>query len=139
MPSQLPLAEGRHNHPPRCCCISINDEDFSTYRTDRCPLCPEHGELVPGVECPQCHQPAGRPHTDFCTLEPGKVWDGVLPHPTGPKPENPYCMRCGKHLGKPFHETNEHDDAHPACAYPHLNHGDGRGCETDDCPKHGGR
>ena len=25
--------------------------------------------------------------------------------------ENPYCMRCGKHLGMPFHETNEHDEA----------------------------
>lgn len=26
----------------------------------------------------------------------------------------------------------------PACAYPHLVHGDGRGCETDDCPRHSG-
>lgn len=25
--------------------------------------------------------------------------------------ENPYCMRCGKHLGMPNHETNEHDEA----------------------------
>jgi len=25
--------------------------------------------------------------------------------------ENPYCMKCGKHLGMPFHETNEHDEA----------------------------
>lgn len=24
---------------------------------------------------------------------------------------NPYCMRCGEHLGMPFHETNEHDEA----------------------------
>ena len=25
--------------------------------------------------------------------------------------ENPYCMRCGRHLGMAFHETNEHDEA----------------------------
>ena len=25
--------------------------------------------------------------------------------------ENPYCMKCGKHLGMPFHETNEHEEA----------------------------
>lgn len=27
------------------------------------------------------------------------------------EPENPYCMRCSKHLGLMFHETNEHDRA----------------------------
>lgn len=35
------------------------------------------GELAPrllGVECPQCHQPAGRPHTEYCTLSPDAVW-----------------------------------------------------------------
>ena len=31
--------------------------------------------------------------------------------PIGPRPENPYCMRCSRHLGSPFHETNEHDEA----------------------------
>jgi hypothetical protein len=25
--------------------------------------------------------------------------------------ENPYCMICSRHLGMPFHETNEHSDA----------------------------
>ncbi|MGH2671105.1 MAG: hypothetical protein ACRDH5_18685 [bacterium] len=30
-----------------------------------------------GVECPQCHQPAGRPHTDYCTLSPDAVWPGL--------------------------------------------------------------
>lgn len=25
--------------------------------------------------------------------------------------KNPYCSRCSMHLGKPFHETNEHDEA----------------------------
>lgn len=24
---------------------------------------------------------------------------------------NPYCSRCSHHLGKSFHETNEHDEA----------------------------
>jgi hypothetical protein len=33
------------------------------------------------------------------------------PVATGPKPENPYCMRCSRHLGKSFHETNEHNEA----------------------------
>lgn len=33
----------------------------------------------PGVECPQCHTPVGRPHTEYCTLAPDQVWDGVLP------------------------------------------------------------
>lgn len=33
------------------------------------------------------------------------------PEATGPKSENPYCMRCSKHLGSAFHETSEHDAA----------------------------
>ena len=33
------------------------------------------------------------------------------PVPTGPRSQNPYCMRCSKHLGIAFHETNEHDEA----------------------------
>lgn len=37
------------------------------------------GQLVqPTVECPQCHQPAGRPHTDYCTLSPNAVWTDQL-------------------------------------------------------------
>lgn len=37
------------------------------------------GELVaPTVECPQCHQAAGRPHTDYCTLSPDAVWSDQL-------------------------------------------------------------
>lgn len=93
-----------HNHPPRCCCSTrdvIDGLDGKWHQTGEddahpvaqceapycgriCPACPEHGELAPTVECPQCHQPAGRPHTDYCTLAPGKVWDGVLP--TTPAP-----------------------------------------------------
>lgn len=55
--------------------------------TDRTPDMSEQAdpdEPALTVECPQCHQPAGRPHTDYCTLAPGKVWDGVLP--TTPAP-----------------------------------------------------
>ena len=66
--------EGRHNHPPRCCCSPVGK--YGTTSVDRCPLCPEHGELTPSIECPQCHQPIGRPHTDFCTLAPDRVWPG---------------------------------------------------------------
>lgn len=25
--------------------------------------------------------------------------------------ENPYCMKCSRHLGMPFHETSEHEAA----------------------------
>ena len=31
------------------------------------------GHLAP-IGCPQCHQPIGRPHTEFCTLAPDRVW-----------------------------------------------------------------
>lgn len=51
----------------------------------RCPSCFRFEQHTPEciwginpVECPQCHQPTGRPHTDFCTLTPGQVWDGAL-------------------------------------------------------------
>ena len=66
--------DGRHNHPPRCCC----DDGPELGGSGPCPACPEHGELAPGIECPQCHQPIGRPHTEFCTLAPDRVWpDGI--------------------------------------------------------------
>jgi hypothetical protein len=32
------------------------------------------GTLASSIECPQCHQPIGRPHTEFCTLAPDRVW-----------------------------------------------------------------
>lgn len=66
------------------------------------------GQLA-GVECPQCHQPIGREHTEYCTLAPGKVWDGVLPEPVsyeGPAP----TPNCGiRDLTR---------DDMPACTYP---------------------
>lgn len=65
--------DGRHNHAPVCCCVFRPE--------DPCPACPKHGELAQGVECPQCHQPIGRPHTEFCTLDPDRVWPaGHLVH-----------------------------------------------------------
>jgi hypothetical protein len=42
---------------------------------DMCGLEPS----VAGLVCPKCRQPIGRPHTEFCTLAPGRVWNGVLP------------------------------------------------------------
>lgn len=65
-----------HNHPPRCCCdIPPGDMDpADADPTYLCPACPDHGQLAQGVECPQCHQTAGRPHTDYCTLAPERVW-----------------------------------------------------------------
>ena len=73
-----------HNHPPRCCC---DPTCAATLAGDRCaehtcPGCPEHGLLASkpaGITCPQCHAQIGQPHTDYCTLAPGRVWDGVLP------------------------------------------------------------
>lgn len=64
MSTELQFPDSRHNHSPRCCCPPgwIDQPDVP------CPACPDHGELAPTVECPQCHQPAGRPHTDYCTL-----------------------------------------------------------------------
>ena len=28
-----------------------------------------------------------------------------------PADPNPSCLQCGEHLGKPFHKTQEHDEA----------------------------
>lgn len=60
MTEQLQFPDSRHNHQPRCCC--------GPAKADPCPACPQHGQLAPGVECPQCHQTAGRPHTEYCPL-----------------------------------------------------------------------
>ena len=77
-----------HNHPPHCCC-GVRD-GYRPAPGFECPACSEHGELAqlgkcicgtPGLnyagperdcpehgipECSTCHQPAGRPHTDYC-------------------------------------------------------------------------
>ena len=67
-----------HNHSPRCCCPRRPEHTTTGYAPEICPACIEHGELAPAIECPQCHQPIGRPHTDFCTLAPDRVWpDGM--------------------------------------------------------------
>lgn len=58
------------------------------------------------------------------------------------------CRRCsGYGLIADFTNWDEYhgepgkkpcpDCATPSCAYPARNHGDGRGCQMDDCPKHG--
>lgn len=73
-----------HNHPPRCCC---RPDDMGR-GVIICPACPEHGVKPDPIECPQCHTPIGRPHTEYCTLGPDKVWDGVLP-------ETGTCRVCG--------------------------------------------
>lgn len=68
----------------------------------------------PGVDCPQCHTPIGRPHTEYCTLGPDKVWDGVLLEVTNPDavPRCPVigrgdarCVRPARHDGR--HEWEE--------------------------------
>ena len=98
--------EGRHNHPPRCCCSPVGK--YGTTSVDRCPLCPEHGELTPSIECPQCHQPIGRPHTDFCTLAPDRVW------PVSPEPGHgqPWMHRHGdgQNWVHPAGHTCEHGE-----------------------------
>jgi hypothetical protein len=74
MATESTAAEGLHNHPPRCCCPLLHGTE-EEYRI--CPACPMHGDLAQGVECPQCHQAAGRPHTEYCTLDPERVWAGL--------------------------------------------------------------
>lgn len=86
-------AEGPRQHPAQVAGLLLTDllhtypdVDLPTvrvwqYQADGVPtirIDARRGSL-PGVDCPQCHQPAGRPHTEYCTLAPGKVWDGVLP------------------------------------------------------------
>lgn len=127
MTTELQFPDSRHNHPPRCCC----DDTAELGGTGPCPACPDHGELAQGIECPQCHQPIGRPHTEFCTLAPGKIWDGVLPaacaYPAA-APDDCGQGDCPKH-GQPVYT--------PPCSSPRTNHGDGRGCQNETCPRHG--
>lgn len=118
-----------HNHPPRCCC----EKDFVTGQlTSVCSACREHGEFAdrPDIECPQCHQPAGRPHTEYCTLSPDAVWtdqlSGYVKAPDHPADWSARLVPAGATIHEP-----------PPCNYPSQNHGDGRGCGHDDCPRHG--
>ena len=73
----------QHNHPPACCCpvLEVSENGRHPVPGQACPGCPEHGTFAQaeGIRCPQCTTPIGRPHTDYCTLAPGRVWDGVLP------------------------------------------------------------
>lgn len=121
---------------------ALKQEQATSYRVDRSPL----------VECPQCHTPIGRPHTEYCTLAPDQVWDGVLPDDPWTRPldgievrpaRRLVCRRCNGYglLGAVagVNPVPCPDCAIPACAYPSADHGDGRGCQHDDCPKHGGR
>jgi hypothetical protein len=158
----MATAPTEHNHPPRCCCEPDHDDDGlpSIVNWILCPNCPEHGAKPDPIDCPQCHTPIGRPHTEYCTLGPDKVWDGVLPaldcHGEGHALEDEVrdcrtctpgprlvCRRChGYGLLGVVAGVNPvpcPDCAIPACAYPGADHGDGRGCQHDDCPKHGGR
>ena len=106
-----------HNHPPRCCCES----NPGGAMINTCPACIDHGELTRGIECPQCTRPAGSPHSDTCTLAPGRVWDGWL------NDANATLVDTG----------NQIVAVRPPCAYPRDTHGDGRGCDHEDCPRHG--
>lgn len=53
--------EYAHNHPPRCCCV-VEADDY-VHPDERCPLCPEHGELATLGECPSC---GGSGYTGEC-------------------------------------------------------------------------
>ena len=113
-----------HNHLPRCCCLTPHEimarNMDEAGRPTECPACPEHGELAPIVVCPQCHQEAGRPHTDFCTLAPGRVWDGTMPAAT--------ITEAG---------GSGYALVPIPCSRPGSNRGDGRGCSDPACPRHG--
>ena len=92
---------------PPRCCCAFSNQPGPD---DICPACTEHGELAPATECPECHQEYGRPHTDYCSHADREFID----------------------TGTMFAEV-----ARPRCAYPSGDHGDGRGCDHDDCPRHG--
>lgn len=110
-------SERAHNHPARCCCSTDHqtDENGSTVRV-HCPVCPEHGWIA-GVYCPHCHQPAGRPHTDYC---PGRL------------ARDPWATTNREYPGQPGIA-----EQYATCTRPASNHGDGRGCDDDHCPRHG--
>jgi hypothetical protein len=129
------------------------------------------GELAT-VECPQCHQPIGRPHTEYCPLalredvfagehpaeqqangsrcpacfsaapavrsyvagipcdDPGN-WHNFDAHVAGTAAANREAMRQLGQTSQPATRTSQ------PCTYPRDNHGDGRGCGHDGCPRHG--
>lgn len=126
-----------HNHAPRCCCWTYDPDTPDDGTTPYiCPGCPMHGTFASAsnpVECPQCHQAAGRPHTDYCPLQlADDPWTEVTDPPGYPV----VCRKCfgyGQVDGKLCPVC-----VLPACTSPRTNHGDGRGCQADDCPRHGG-
>lgn len=97
-----------HNHPPACCCQNNQDHPEQIDGLVTCPACPHHGEFarITPILCPQCKAEIGQPHTDYCTLAPGRVWDGVLGQRVvagGPRydPPNDEAL-CGfRSLGSP--------------------------------------
>lgn len=70
-------------------------------------------------ECPSCHTHAGHPHTDYCK-SPAAQMESLV----------------GDIVD--LAEAATWDDVEPRrCRYPNADHGDGRGCQHEDCPKCG--
>lgn len=106
MTTDQAVAEGPHNHPPRCCCVWAREAD-SYEPVTYCPSCPEHGELArltafdgvcgfrhliaPDQTCTSKPHPPGTPHS----------WD--LPpecpscHQLQGRPPTEYCLHASWH------------------------------------------
>lgn len=149
MTTDQALAEDLHNHPPRCCCVEARETGPTIVtRDDWCPRCPEHGDLLRySAECPSCHTTGGHPHTEYCQLvdhasqlthlELNGPIEGPNYAPTSTRHPHvatcttPGCKTCDSPSGLSY-------DLLPPCSSPANDHGDGRGCEIDGCPRHGG-
>lgn len=116
-------------------------------------------------ECASCHAPEGRPHTDYCTtpdpwtapLEAIQVRPGHLPASSAVRAsrQTPYHHQaafrdpehvCTDRCSWPTDAAARLDDAEqdqvdaidpPNCLYPSDDYGDGRGCQHEDCLRHG--
>lgn len=114
-----------HNHPPICCCIS----DATTRTDTHCPGCPHHGEFTqhgnpqPG-ECPICHSEIGKQHTDYCRFT-GPVSTALV-----------NALEHRSQVSQPATHTSQPKTQARACTSPVSNHGDGRGCQDETCPRH---
>lgn len=63
---------------------------------------------APGVECPQCHTPVGRPHTEYCAL---RIREEVFGQASQPARLAGQCLLC----------LNDFDERPgPACATPEM-------------------
>lgn len=106
-------------------------------------------------EYPCCHQLVGRPHTDYCRAKPrhraivvislaieqADNLQAVLEHlspPSIPHFGGQVRIAVDPAAAQVLDWLDEGESELPPCSSPTTDHGDGRGCEIDGCPRHGG-